>query len=139
MSKLTFENYQIKMNGNGSWLTSDSAEAEKYKKDPRSGYVLSTNFYKWFFKGLKSLYTKEYKAKINPDTPIYIYSGADDFVGKQGKGVEKLFNFYKETGVKDVKIRLYEGGRHEMLNEINKEEVFADVLAYFDGVVASQK
>lgn len=134
MSKLTFETYQAKMNGNGSWLTSDSAEAEKYKKDPRCGYVMSTNFYKWFFKGLKSLYTKDYAVKLDKQTPIYIYSGSDDHVGKQGKGTTKLFDYYREIGA-NVSMRLYEGGRHEMLNEINRDEVYQDVLEYFDSVV----
>ena len=135
MSKLTFQNYQAKMNGNGSWLTSDAVEAEKYKKDPRTGYVLSTNFYKWFFKGLKSLYTKTYAEGIDKAIPVYIYSGSDDHVGKQGKGVKKLFDYYKQIGLQNVSMRLYEGGRHEMLNEINKEEVYADVLEYFNNIV----
>ena len=78
MAKLTFDLYQSKMNGNGSWLTSGSAEAEKYKKDPRAGYVLSTNFYKWFFKGVKSLYTKSYAESLDKQTPVYIYAGSDD-------------------------------------------------------------
>lgn len=135
MYKLTFGSYQNKMNGNGSWLTSDAAEFEKYQKDPRCGYICSTNFYKWFMIGVKGLYTKEYASKINLDTPVYIYSGSDDYVGKCGKGVNKLYNYYKNLGVKDLSVKLYEGGRHEMLNEINKEEVYNDVLAYFDRVV----
>ena len=137
--KLTFGSYQNKMNGNGSWLTSDAAEAEKYKKDPRCGYVCSTNFYKWFFIGLKSLYTKEYAQKLNKDLPVYIYSGSDDQVGKNGKGVTKLYNYYKDVGVKDLSLKLYEGGRHEMLNEVNRDEVYDDVLAFLDRVTASSE
>lgn len=130
--RLTFGTYQDRMNGNGSWLTSDTAEAEKYKKDPRSGYICSTNFYRSFFCGLKELYTKDYAEHLDKDAPVYIFSGADDQVGKCGKGVQKLFDYYKSVGLTDVSMKLYEGGRHEMLNEINKEEVYDDVLAFFN-------
>ncbi len=135
MAKLTFDMYQSKMNGNGSWLTSDSAEAEKYKKDPRTGYVLSTNFYKHFLKGVKSLYTKTYAENLDKQVPLYLYAGSDDHVGKQGVGVQKLFDYYKSVGMQNVTMKLYEGGRHEMLKEINRDEVFADVLEYFDSIV----
>lgn len=134
MTKLTFDSYQAKMNGNGSWLTSDTAEAEKYKKDPRTGYALSTNFYKWFFKGLKSLYTKNYAQSIDKQIPVHIYAGSDDHVGKEGKGPAKLFEYYKGIGMTNLSFELYPGGRHEMLNEINRDEVFADLLEYFDKV-----
>ena len=134
MYKLTFGNYQSQMNGNGSWLCTNAPEVEKYKKDPRCGYINSTNFYKWFLIGVKNLYTKEYAQSINPETPIYLYAGDNDPVGKNGKGVAKLYNYYKDLGVKDLTCKLYPGGRHEMLNEVNRDEVYADVLAYFDRV-----
>lgn len=134
MYKLTFGNYQSQMNGNGSWLCTNAPEVEKYKKDPRCGYINSTNFYKWFLMGVKNLYTKEYAQSINPETPIYLYAGDNDPVGKNGKGVAKLYNYYKDLGVKDLTCKLYPGGRHEMLNEVNRDEVYADVLAYFDRV-----
>jgi alpha-beta hydrolase superfamily lysophospholipase len=136
MAKLTFGSYQNKMNGNGSWLTSNAEEFEKYQKDPRCGFICSTNFYKWFMKGVKGLYTKQYAADINKDIPIYIYAGDNDHVGKCGKGINKLYSYYKKLGVKDLSVKLYEGGRHEMLFESNKDEVAKDVLEYFDRIIA---
>ena len=55
-----------------------------------------------------------------------------DPVCKNGKGVLNLKNRYKKLGVKNLSCRLYEGGRHEMLNEINKEEVMNDTLAWLN-------
>ena len=84
---------------------------------------------------MKSLYTKTYAERLDKETPVYIYAGSDDHVGKQGASVKKLFDYYREVGVQNLDMKLYEGGRHEMLNEINKDEVYADLLEYFDSVV----
>lgn len=67
---------------------------------------------------------------MNKDTPIYFMSGAMDPVGECGKGVNKAYDNFLKVGMKDVTIKLYDGGRHEMLNEINKDEVYANILAW---------
>ncbi len=66
-------------------------------------------------------------AAISNDLPIYLFSGALDPVGGQGKGVKKLAAVLASAGVKQVTCRLYEGGRHEMLNEKNSAEVYGDL------------
>ena len=62
--------------------------------------------------------------------PIYITSGEEDPVGGYGKLVKRLFNLYKEIGVNDVQMKLYPGLRHEILNEVNKNEVYEDLLSW---------
>ncbi|MDE5618197.1 MAG: alpha/beta hydrolase [Clostridia bacterium] len=69
---------------------------------------------------------------VSKDLPIFIISGDNDPVGDNGKLVNRLYDTYKEYGLKDVTIKLYNGARHELLNEINKDEVYADVLRYFE-------
>ena len=64
--------------------------------------------------------------------PIFIISGDKDPVGKNGESVNKLYGKYKESGIENVTIKLYSGARHEILNEINKQEVFDDVLSFLD-------
>ena len=59
-------------------------------------------------------------------------SGDKDPVGKNGKGVLRLRDRYVSLGVKNVSFKLYKGGRHEMLNEINKEEVMNDIISWLD-------
>ncbi|MGL5328699.1 MAG: alpha/beta hydrolase, partial [Peptostreptococcaceae bacterium] len=64
--------------------------------------------------------------------PIYIFAGDKDPVGKFGKGIVKLHNRYKNVGIKNVEYKLYKDGRHEMLNEINKDEVINDIITWLN-------
>ena len=59
-----------------------------------------------------------------------------DPVGSHGKGVKRVAQELRDAGVRDVTLRLYPGGRHEMFNEINREEVYADLIAWLDGKTA---
>lgn len=67
---------------------------------------------------------------MKKDTPVYFMSGSMDPVGECGKGVKIAYENFRKAGMQDVSIKLYEGGRHEMLNEINKDEVYSDILAW---------
>ena len=67
-------------------------------------------------------------AKVRKDLPIFIISGKEDPVGNFGKMVEKCYKGYKAEGIKDVTLKLYDGMRHEILNEIGKEKVYKDIL-----------
>ena len=71
--------------------------------------------------------------------PIYLFSGDNDPVGEMGKGVLKVTENYKKAGIKDVTLKLYQGGRHEMLNEINKIEVENDLLNWLNLKVKANK
>lgn len=70
--------------------------------------------------------------KSLPITNIHIFSGDRDPVGDMGKGVREVYENYKKCGVKDVTLRLYENGRHEMFHEVNKDEVFKDLISWLD-------
>ena len=85
--------------------------------------------------GLKASYKAENLAAINKDLPIAIFSGDKDPVGGNGKLVTALYNQYKNLGVKDVSIKLYPDARHEILNETNNSEVYADFLTALDKIV----
>ena len=64
---------------------------------------------------------------VPKDLPLLIISGSMDPVGGQGKGVTKLKNMYDKVGIKDVTMKLYPDARHEILNEINRDEVMNDI------------
>lgn len=125
---LTFGSYDKKFEG-GSWLSRDENEVAKYDADPLCGFSCSANFYSNFFRGLKALHAKNSLDALDKNVPIRIFSGNADPVGKFGKGVRKLYDYYKAQGVRDVSMKLYEGARHELVNEINKAEVYADIAA----------
>jgi alpha-beta hydrolase superfamily lysophospholipase len=64
--------------------------------------------------------------------PIYIYSGAKDPVGGDTKGVKQVYDTMKNAGISDLTIKFYDDARHETLNEINRNEVTSDVIAWIN-------
>jgi alpha-beta hydrolase superfamily lysophospholipase len=71
-------------------------------------------------------------AAIRDDLPMLIVSGTDDPLAHGGAAVEALAERYRAAGLTDVEVRLYPGARHEVLNETNRGEVTADVIAFLD-------
>ena len=133
IANLSFGNYEKPFKQDGktnAWLNRDMAEVDKYNANPMCGFILSLGFYKSFFNGLKQIYGDAPK-QIRPDLPIFIISGDQDPVGGMGVLVKNLYEMYKGLGF-NVDMKLYEGARHEILNEINKEEVYNDALAFFE-------
>lgn len=118
------------------WLSRDPQEVERYINDPYCGQICSARFFREFFSLLRQIHTPEMLSKLVKDKPVYIFSGDQDPVGMHGKGVRNLIELYRKLGVKHMEYRLYPGGRHEMLHEINRDEVAADVLDWLDRQVA---
>lgn len=135
MDNLVFSGYNkaFKPNRTGSdWISRDNVEVDKYINDPYCGTVFTAGFFYDFLTFLIEIEDKKNIKEIPKNLPIYIFSGDKDPVGKNGKGIINLFNRFKNHGVKDVKYKLYKDGRHEMLNEINRDEVMEDVVQWLD-------
>ena len=133
IASMSFGNYEKPFkaeNRLNAWLNRDVAECEKYNANPMCGFILSIGFYKSFFKGLSKIYGDAPK-QIRPDLPIFIISGDKDPVGGFGELVKNLYEMYKSLGF-NVDMKLYENARHEILNEINKDEVYNDALNFFE-------
>ena len=84
--------------------------------------------------GLTEVSSEKWASRV-PKKPIYIFSGGMDPVGNNGKGVKQVHRWLVKTG-HDAELKIYEGGRHEMLNEINRKEVYGDVLLFLNAVEA---
>ncbi|HCH32923.1 MAG TPA: alpha/beta hydrolase [Oceanospirillaceae bacterium] len=112
------------------WICSDPAVVDAYIADPLAGHGISNQFWFDFLHGLADLSEPEDMAKIDADLPIYLFAGDQDPVGKQGKGVVALQKALQRAGSKEVGCVLYPNGRHEMINEPNREQVIADLLAW---------
>ncbi len=112
------------------WLSRDEANVQKYIDDPLCGFIPSCSLFRDMMTGVKFITNKKNLTAMNKDMPVYFMSGDMDPVGECGKGVQKAYNNFLEAGMKDVSIKLYPGGRHEMLNEINKDEVYTDILTW---------
>lgn len=114
------------------WLSSDDAEVDKFINDPFCGAICTTRFFRDFFHLLREIHTEESLRTLCIDKPIYLFAGAEDPVGMNGQGIIRLKELYEKRGVSDVEYRLYPGGRHEMLNEVNRDQVTADILNWLD-------
>ena len=115
------------------WLSRDENEVDKYVADPLCGFLFTARGYFDMFDGLSRLAQLRRLSALPKDLPVYFLSGAMDPVGTQGKGVQIVAQQFRDAGLRDVTVKLYDGGRHEMFNEVNKEEVVADLVAWLDG------
>lgn len=106
------------------WLTRDRATVQKYIKDPQAGYIPTARFFYDLMDGLGQIHSQKANQAIRPDLPIFFISGDADPVGNYAKGIWKTAHHYEQLGIEDIKVMLFEDGRHELLNELNKEEVF---------------
>ncbi|MEE1475483.1 alpha/beta fold hydrolase [Fusobacterium sp.] len=132
IKKLVFLNSNSKVKSEyfyneNSWLSRDIEEVKTYCNDDLCDFTYSSSFYSDFFYFLNRLYLPTSFEKINRDLPIYIISGDMDPVGRYGKGVIQLNNFYKKLNFTNVQYKLYPNARHELHNEINRDEVFFNI------------
>ena len=136
IAKMSFGSYDKKVK-TGSWLNTDEEEVKKYYADEYCGKTLSAKFYYNFFKALPRIYVKKNLKKIPKDLPVLIISGKQDPVGDMSKSVKKLFKLYNHLEL-DVRMRLYNDARHEILKEPIKNEVYNSVLTFLDGYIIKE-
>lgn len=113
------------------WLSRDADEVDKYIADPRCGHKMTNQFWVDFVDGLVATGTADW-TKMPKQRPIYVFSGQSDPVGKMGKGVHALTARLRRAGFGKLEEKLWENGRHEMLNETNRDDVMAAVGAFLD-------
>lgn len=117
------------------WLSRDNAVVDQYVADPLCGFVATAKLMNDMMGGIEYNQKAENLARMNKALPVYFMSGDMDPVGANGKGVRQAAESFKKAGMQDVTVKLYPQGRHEMLNELNKQEVYADVLAWIESKV----
>lgn len=135
LNKLSFGNFNKKfepVNTEFDWLTRDESEVDKYIEDPYCGDIFTCGFFYDMLSGLKKLNKKENINNIPKDLPILFISGDMDPVGNNTKGVLQAYNSYKNAGIVDIDYKFYPNARHELLNELNKEDVHKDIIAWIE-------
>lgn len=120
-----------------AWLTRDPEIRRQYDADPYCGTPSSLRFNHSMSEMMAQATDPENLKKVPDSLPIAMFCGQEDSAGGFGKGPETALALYRKYG-KNVRLKLYPGARHEVLNEINKEEVYGDILAFIHAVVASQ-
>jgi len=119
------------------WLSRDPAVTDAFIKDPHCFAALQPESMKSFLAASARLADPVALSKIRPDLPTYLFSGSDDPVGQQLKGVRTLIDRYRKAGLRDISYDFYERGRHEMLNEPNRGQVRVKLLAWLSAVLRS--
>lgn len=111
------------------WLSRDADEVDAYVADNLCGGPYSIGLWLDLLGGLLDISTDEALRRIPQDLPILITGGAEDPVGGES-GMNKLTAHYKASGHTRVSSRIYAGGRHEMLNETNRDEFTGELLTW---------
>ncbi len=114
------------------WLSRDAAEVDKYIADPYCGIRFTKESVVSFNSVRARSADAAYLSEVRKDLPIYIFVGEDDPSNAKLTRITPLIDRFTEAGLTDVTLKVYPGGRHEMLNEINRDEVVADLTAWLD-------
>jgi alpha-beta hydrolase superfamily lysophospholipase len=112
------------------WLCRDHAIVDAFMADTRCFEDLQPDSLVSFLGAAPRLYDPAALRKIRRDLPIYLFSGSEDPVGQQLRGLHKLIGRYRDAGLRDIAFDFYPGGRHEMLNEINRLQVQTRLLGW---------
>ena len=133
IDKMSFGAYNKPFESQGqrfAWLSRDRKKVAEYEADEYCGYPLSIDYYYYFFRSIQKMYSDAVKS-VPAEMPILIAIGSDDPVSNKGVLAEKLYKFYLQNGL-NVELKVYPGARHEILNEINRAEVYNDFVAFID-------
>ena len=115
-----------------SWITRDENIVRLSNSDKYCSFKFTLNGYQGLFEAVLFSCKQKNVDRIDKDLPVLIISGDDDPVGNLGKGVKKVYSMFKKSGKTDLKVKLYQGYRHEIINEIGREVVYNDVLKWIE-------
>jgi alpha-beta hydrolase superfamily lysophospholipase len=117
------------------WLTRDTSIVDAFMRDPLCFPMLKPASTSSFLGASTRLADPTALSEIRHDLPVYLFSGSEDPVGERMAGVHTLMDRYLKAGICDISFDFYEGGRHEMLNEINRGEVRTNLLIWISNVL----
>jgi alpha-beta hydrolase superfamily lysophospholipase len=140
LQKLTFGGYNNAFKPTKTefdWLSRDVEEVAKYVADPLCGFAVTTQSWVDLLSGMIANEDSALRARVPKHLPIYIVSGAVDPTGRASQGPKALAAAYESAGLDQVTLRLYPDGRHELLNETNRNEVTSDLIAWLDAHISS--
>lgn len=118
------------------WLSRDPAQVDAYIADPLCGFSRKPDSAESFARVAARLKDPAEIARIRKDLPIYIFVGDKDPINDDLALLKPLVDRYREAGLGNLTVKVYPGGRHEMLNETNRDEVVADLAAWLERVAA---
>ena len=115
-----------------NWLTKDLNIASSYRDDPMCGFLFTLNGHRALFEAVSTACQQETMEKYPKSLPLLLVSGEEDPVGNLGQGVRTVYEMLKKAGIADVRMKLYKGDRHEILNETDRDQVIKDILDWLE-------
>ncbi len=112
------------------WLCTDEKVVDAYMSDDLCGFTFTVNGFKTLFTLLDRLNQEENLNAMPKELPVHFIAGDMDPVGNYGEGVKKAYKDFEKAGMKKISLKLYAGGRHELLNEKNKQQVYEDIYPW---------
>ena len=136
MQKILFEKPNESFSNTGStgfeWLSRDEEAVAKYISDDKCGFVLTIDSLSKMFEGMKLSQSQNMLKCIPSSLPINIIAGGDDPIHRKGEGISAMIKKYNQVGLKEVYVEIYPDARHELLNELNKSQVIADLIKWME-------
>ena len=134
VANLSFAGYNKGLEGRTpqDWLNRDAAEVDKYRADERCMFTFTLNAYYSMFTGILRLYDPAFLGQMPKDLPLLFLAGDADPVGEQGRGVRRTIDSLRAVGVQNIRQKLYPGARHELLMELNRQEVMGDIAHWLN-------
>lgn len=133
LDKMVFGGYNKRIESprtEKDWLTRDDAIVDAYVAHPLCGFVPACGLLRDMMKGIYYIEQSKNLKNMKKHLPVFFIAGAEDPVGSYGQGVEQAAKEFKKAGMINVACKIYPGCRHEILNELNRQEVFEDIAKW---------
>lgn len=114
------------------WISRDPEQVDKYSNDPLCGFIPTAGLFRDMMGGLEYIGRQRNVERMDKSLPVLFISGDKDPVGENGRGVMRAYHSFVRAGMADVTLKLYAECRHELLNELNREQVKGDVLSWIN-------
>lgn len=138
LDSMAFQGYNKRIDKPQSrfdWLTTDPQIVSDYEQNPKNNFIFTAAGFKDLFTLVKLVSAKEWADKVPKNLPLFLIAGEEDPVGEYGKGVRKVCRRLIEADVQDIALHLYPGGRHEIINESNRKDVYIDIARWMDSKI----
>lgn len=128
MAKNGYNDHFEAENDSMSWLSKDLENRHAFADDERSDFIFTAAGFKTLSDLINSVTGRQWARRIRKDLPILVVSGGEDPVGDYGKGPKEVAAWLRDAGLTDVTLKIFPHDRHEILNELDKDEVYDYIL-----------
>lgn len=141
LDRLAFGSYNKRIENprtESDWISRNAENVDKYNADPLCGFVFTVNGFQTLFELIARIRKKQNLQKVPKGLPLLFVAGAQDPVGDYGEGVKRAYDSLDAVGLEHLALKLYEGDRHEILNEVDAEKVRQDIYDWLQPLFSGE-